>query len=44
MRPDPPKVLYAMAGTLGGQIMPELQTPFGQQTAGLSATLAIFLA
>jgi divalent metal cation (Fe/Co/Zn/Cd) transporter len=33
-----------MAGTLGGQIMPELRTPFGQQTAGLSATLAVLLA
>lgn len=32
-----------MAGTLGAQLMPEL-TPFGQQTAGLSATLAVFLA
>jgi hypothetical protein len=33
-----------MAGTLGGQIMTELRTPFGQQTAGLSATLAVLLA
>ena len=44
MRPDPPKVLYAMAGALGAQLMPELSTPFGQQTAGLSATLAVLLA
>lgn len=44
MRPDPPKVLYAIAGTLAAQVMPQVGTPFGQQSTGLAATLSGLLA
>lgn len=44
MRPDPPKVLFALAGTLGMQVLPQVATPFGQQSVGLAATLAVILA
>lgn len=44
MRPDPPRVLFAMAATLGGQVMPEVNTAFGQQSTGLAATLSALLA
>jgi hypothetical protein len=44
MRPDPPKVLFALAGTLGMQVLPQVATPFGQQSVGLAATLSVILA
>ncbi len=44
MTPDAPKVLGALAGALGVQVLPEVKTPFAQQTVGLSATLLVLLA
>lgn len=43
MRPNPDRVLMVMAGALGG-LTAEVRTPFGAQTAGLSAMLAGMLA
>lgn len=43
MKPEPQKVLFAMAGALGG-LVPEVTSAFGQQTSGLSAALAMVLA
>jgi hypothetical protein len=42
--PDPGKVLLAISAALGGQVLPEVKTPFGQQTVGLSAMLLVLLA
>ena len=44
MRPDPAKVLFTVAGALGGQVLPEVQTAFAQQTTTLSALLSMLLA
>lgn len=44
MRPDPAKVLFTVAGALGAQVLPEVQTPFAQQTTTLSALLSVLLA
>ena len=44
MRPDPPRVLVALAGTLGMQVLPEVATPFAQQSVTLTAVLAVLLA
>lgn len=44
MTPDPSKVLPALAGALGQQVVPEVRTPFAGQTVGLSATLLMILA
>lgn len=44
MTPDPAKVLYTLAGVLGAQVLPEVRTPFGQQSVGLTSTLLFFLA
>ena len=44
MRPDPPKVLFALAGTLGMQVLPQVATPFAQQSVSLTAVLAVILA
>ena len=44
MRPEPGRVLYTIAGELMGQVAPQVATPFGQQTVGLSATMAMILA
>ena len=43
MKPEPQRVLYAMAGALG-MLAPEVVTAFGQQTSGLSAALSMVLA
>lgn len=43
MKPEPQKVLFAMAGALG-MLVPEVSTAFGQQTSGLSAALSMVLA
>lgn len=43
MKPEPQKVLFAMAGALG-MLAPEVGTAFGQQTSGLSAALSMVLA
>ncbi|MBA4179096.1 MAG: hypothetical protein C0506_00765 [Anaerolinea sp.] len=43
MTPYPDRVLMVMAGALGA-LMAEVRTPFGAQTAGLSAALAGLLA
>ena len=43
MKPEPQKVLFAMAGALG-VLAPEVATAFGQQTSGLSAALSMVLA
>jgi hypothetical protein len=37
-------VLYTIAGALVSQVAPQVATPFGQQTAGLSAMMATILA
>ncbi len=44
MTPDAPKVLGALAGALAMQVLPEVRTPFGQQSVGLAATLLVLLA
>ena len=44
MTPDVTKVLRALAVAFGTQLMPEVRTPFAQQTVGLSATLLMLLA
>lgn len=44
MTPDPKKVLLTLTGVLGGQVLPEVRTPFAQQSVGLTATLLLFLA
>lgn len=44
MRPDATRVLYTVAGALAAQVAPQVATPFGQQTAGLSAMMATILA
>jgi hypothetical protein len=36
MKPDPPKILLVVAGALFGQLLPEVRTPFGQQTVTLA--------
>lgn len=43
MRPNPDRVLVTMAGALGA-LTTEVRTPFGAQTAGLSAMLSGVLA
>lgn len=43
MKPEPQRVLLAMAGALG-MLAPEVGTAFGQQTSGLSAALSMVLA
>ncbi len=43
MKPEPQRVLYAMASALG-MLTPEVTTAFGQQTSGLSAALSMVLA
>lgn len=43
MKPDPQRVLFAMAGALG-TLTPEVGSAFGQQTSGLSAALSMVLA
>ncbi len=43
MKPEPQRVLYAIAGALG-DLTPEVTTAFGQQTSGLSAALSMVLA
>lgn len=43
MKPEPQKVLFAMAGALA-MLAPEVGTAFGQQTSGLSAALSMVLA
>lgn len=44
MRPDPPKVIYGMMAALMRDIAPEVQTPFGQQSVGLTAMVLSLLA
>jgi len=44
MTPDATKVLAALAGVLGTQVLSEVKTPFAQQSVGLSATLLMLLA
>ncbi len=43
MKPEPQRVLYAMAGALG-MLTSEVGSAFGQQTSGLSAALSMVLA
>lgn len=43
MRPDPPRVLMAIAGALGG-VSGEVKTPFGAQIVNHSAVLSGILA
>lgn len=43
MKPEPQRVLMVMAGALG-MLIPEVATPFGQQTSMLSAALSMVLA
>lgn len=44
MRPEPPQVMLGMAGVLGAQVAPELQTPFGLQTVGSVAGILAMIA
>jgi hypothetical protein len=43
MTPDVTKVLRALAGVLGTQVLSEVKTPFAQQSVGLSATILLLL-
>lgn len=44
MKPDPQRVIYGMMASLTRDIGPEVQTPFGQQTVGLTAMVLSLLA
>jgi len=44
MRPDVPLVLNGIAGTLATQVLPEVRTPYGQQTVGLASQLCFMIA
>ncbi|MEP6872381.1 MAG: hypothetical protein ABI939_11095 [Anaerolineaceae bacterium] len=43
MKPEPQRVLFAIAGALG-TVTPDVGSAFGQQTMGLSAALSMVLA
>ncbi|MGE5594827.1 MAG: hypothetical protein ACM3S1_02190 [Hyphomicrobiales bacterium] len=43
MRPDVTKVLQGIAGTLAMQVLPEVRTPYGQQTVGLASQLCFMI-
>ena len=43
MKPEPQRVLFAIAGALG-TLTPDVGSAFGQQTTGLSAALSMVLA
>ncbi|MEP7215823.1 MAG: hypothetical protein ABI782_06175 [Anaerolineaceae bacterium] len=43
MKPEPQRVLFAIAGALGA-LTPDVGSAFGQQTTGLSAALSMVLA
>jgi hypothetical protein len=43
MTPDVTKVLRALAGVLGTQVLSEVKTPFTQQSVGFSATILLLL-
>lgn len=42
MKPEPQRVLFAIAGAMG-TVTPEVRSAFGQQTTGLAAALAMVL-
>ena len=42
MKPDLPRALQGVGMTMITRLMPEIQTPFGQQEAGLAAQLAFW--
>lgn len=44
MRPSPPRVLSGIATALFTQVLPEIRTPFGNQTVGLAGGLAMMAA
>lgn len=44
MRPDPSRTLQGVGINLMTNVMAEVKSPFGQQTVGLAATLAFWLA
>jgi len=44
MIPKVPRVLSGIAGSLVTRVMPEVRTPFGQQTTGLAAQLTSMIA
>jgi len=44
MRPDAGRVLQGIAVNLLSNVMPEIRTPFGQQTVGIAGALAMMLA
>ncbi len=44
MRPDTPKVLMGIAGTLATQVLPEIQTPIAMQSVTLSAAMLSMVA
>lgn len=44
MNPTVPRVLSGIAGSLAANVMPEVRSPFGQQTTGLAAQLAMMIA
>lgn len=44
MRPDVPIVLNGIAGTLATKVLPEIRSPFGQQTIGLASQLCFMIA
>jgi len=44
MRPDAGRVLQGIAVNLLSNVMPEIRTPFGQQTVGIAGALTMMLA
>lgn len=44
MKPDPPIVLRGIGQTLATRVLPELRTPYGFQTVGLSAGILNMIA
>lgn len=43
MTPTVPRVLAGLAGTLAAQVLPEVRTPFAQQSTALAAQLCLMI-